>query len=125
MNKKIVLTGVSFIIIGIVLGAFGAHSLKKVLNADRLLSFEVGVRYQLFHGLALVVLGALSDRLLVGSKWPTRFIILGVLLFSCSIYLLSLQDLLGVSVQFLGPLTPIGGSFMIVGWILLIKRISG
>ncbi|MDC3252872.1 DUF423 domain-containing protein [Crocinitomicaceae bacterium] len=125
MNKKIVLTGVSFIIIGIVLGAFGAHSLKKVLNADRLLSFEVGVRYQLFHGLALVVLGALSDRLLVGSKWSTRFIILGVLLFSCSIYLLSLQDLLGVSLQFLGPLTPIGGSFMIVGWILLIKRISG
>ncbi|MDG1742380.1 MAG: DUF423 domain-containing protein [Crocinitomicaceae bacterium] len=124
MNKKIVLTSAILIATAIIFGAFCAHSLQEVLSPERMRSFEVGVRYQLFQGIALLVIGVNSDRLLGDSFWSARFIFFGILLFSCSIYLLALQGVLGVSVSFLGPITPIGGSLMLVGWFLFIKRIA-
>ncbi|MFT6500858.1 MAG: uncharacterized membrane protein YgdD (TMEM256/DUF423 family) [Crocinitomicaceae bacterium] len=123
MNKKIVVTGAVLILIGIILGALGAHSLKKVVDASQVLSFETGVRYQIYHGFALIILGANADRLLINSKWVIRLMIIGVSVFSLSIYLLVMQGPMGVSLKFLGPITPIGGLLMILGWGLFIKNL--
>jgi uncharacterized membrane protein YgdD (TMEM256/DUF423 family) len=123
MNKKIVVTGAVLILIGIILGALGAHSLKKVVDASQVLSFETGVRYQIYHGFALIILGATADRLLINSKWVIRLMIIGVSVFSLSIYLLVMQGPMGVSLKFLGPITPIGGLLMILGWGLFIKNL--
>ena len=113
MNKKIVVTGAVLILIGIILGAFGAHSLKKVVDSSQVLSFETGVRYQIYHGFALIILGVNADRLLINSKWVIRFILLGVAVFSLSIYLMVMQGPMGLSLKFLGPITPIGGLLML------------
>ncbi|MDC0099005.1 DUF423 domain-containing protein [Crocinitomicaceae bacterium] len=123
MNKKIVVTGAVLILIGIILGAFGAHSLKKVVDSSQVLSFETGVRYQIYHGFALIILGVNADRLLINSKWVIRFILLGVAVFSLSIYLMVMQGPMGLSLKFLGPITPIGGLLMVLGWVLFIKNL--
>lgn len=103
--------------IAVVLGAFGAHALKRVLNADQLLSWETGVRYQMFHALALLAVGLLIDR-----GFPLRptlaLFTAGTFLFSGSIYLLSLE--IGPR-AFLGPVTPLGGTLLIAGWAWLLK----
>ena len=123
MNKKIVVTGAVLILIGIILGAFGAHSLKNVVDSSQVLSFETGVRYQIYHGFALIILGVNADRLLINSKWVIRFILLGVVVFSLSIYLMVMQGPMGLSLKFLGPITPIGGLLMVLGWVIFIKNL--
>ena len=120
MNKNIVLIGSALIVIAIVLGAFGAHSLEKVLLPEQLDSFETGVRYQMYNGLALLILGFNFEKLGGITSWFIRLLLVGVVLFSGSIYLLSLQDVIGITLRFLGPITPIGGSLMIIAWIILI-----
>lgn len=105
--------------LSIVLGAFGAHALKKVLTQAQLESFEVGVKYQMYHAIVLLVLGFFlnfQSKLQVSMGW---FFIAGTFLFSFSIYLLSLSNLLGVNFKFLGPVTPLGGLCLIIGWALL------
>ena len=119
MNKSIVITGIVIITLAIVLGAFGAHALKDRLEAIQLASFETGVRYAMYHGLAFLVLGLGADRLPT-IKWAFRFQLFGVVLFSGSIFLLALQSLMEVSLKFLGPVTPIGGTLLITGWIILL-----
>ena len=106
--------------IAVCFGALGAHSLEKVLSAKSLISWETAVRYQLIHAVVILVI-ALNDRL-VAEKRVHRILnllILGVLLFSGSIYFLSTQSISGISVSILGPITPIGGVLMITAWILL------
>lgn len=104
----------------IALGALGAHTLKNHLTAAQLISFETGVRYQIYHALALLFVGLWlhlkPSRLLLFAR---NFIILGTLFFSVSIYLLNLQNVLLADFSFLGPITPIGGLLLIVGWILI------
>lgn len=119
MNKSIVVSGVIIIVLGIVLGAFGAHALKERLEAEQLASFETGVRYVMYHGLAFLILGLAADRL-PKLTWTYRLLLIGVVLFSVSIFLLALQPIMGISLKFLGPVTPIGGTLMIVGWVLLL-----
>lgn len=116
MNRTIALTGTILLLISIILGAFGAHALKEVLNEEQLISFETGVRYQMIHGLGLMIIGLNADR--HGFKLNTiyRLLFTGVLLFSVSIYFLALQDVLAMKLKFLGPITPLGGLLMIVGW---------
>jgi uncharacterized membrane protein YgdD (TMEM256/DUF423 family) len=116
MNRTIVLTGTILLLISIVLGAFGAHALKELVNEEQLISFETGVRYQMVHGLALLVLGLNASRHSFQLKSTFRLLFVGVILFSISIYFLSLQDVLEVKLKFLGPITPLGGLLMIVGW---------
>ena len=123
MNKKIIVTGAVLIVVGIILGAFGAHALKDVLTEAQQVSFETGVRYQMYHGFALLILGANADRILDRPKWVISFLLSGVLLFSVSIYLLALQKVMGVQLTFLGPVTPIGGVLMILGWGVFIKNL--
>mmetsp|Transcript_7805 Transcript_7805/g.11011 ORF Transcript_7805/g.11011 Transcript_7805/m.11011 type:complete len:127 (+) Transcript_7805:26-406(+) len=122
MNKTITVSGSIIIVLAIILGAFGAHALKERLDAEQLASFETGVRYAMYHGLAFLVLGLTADRL-TNLTWVYRLLLGGVILFSGSIFLLSLQSILGVELKFLGPITPIGGVLMIVGWSLFTAAI--
>ena len=123
MNKQVVIGGAVLIVLGIILGAFGAHGLEKLVDSDAILTFETGVRYQMYHGFALLILGTNADKLLGDSKWVVRLMLIGVALFSVSLYMLVLQGPLGVSLKFLGPVTPIGGVIMIAAWVVLIKNL--
>lgn len=102
--------------IAVILGALGSHALKEVLSHEQLESFTIGVRYQMTHVLLLMIVLLTSyfeERIKQTSFWLT---IVGIVLFSGSIYLLNLQQLLGVKLSFLGPVTPIGGLFLITNW---------
>lgn len=123
MNKKIVVTGAILILISIVLGAFGAHALKEVLLPAELASFETGVRYQMYHGLALLAIGLNTNAFGFSLKWVFNLILVGVILFSGSIYGLSLDELMQLKFSFLGPITPLGGLLMIIGWTILIVQL--
>lgn len=103
----------------VVFGAFGAHALKEALDPETLNSFNTGVRYQMWHALALLALAA-SPVKIKQLKTIARFWLFGVLLFSGSIYLLSIDELMNINLSFLGPITPLGGLALIVAWIMLI-----
>ena len=119
MNKKITATAAFLGMIAIILGAFGAHALKKVLMPDALVSFETGVRYQLYHALFLLFVAKTS--LVDDAQKKTIFtlITLGTLFFSGSIYLLSTTGIIGINFKPIGFITPIGGLFLIIAWGML------
>ncbi len=127
MDRKFVITGIILVFTGIILGAFGAHGLKKVLFdfPEKISSFETGVRYQMYSGFTFLVIGLNSDKFTFSLKTPFVLWVLGTVFFSFSIYFLALQPVLGVSLKFLGPITPIGGLLLILGWVnLLIKYLK-
>lgn len=116
MHKNIVISGVIFAMLAVVLGAFGAHGLKSILTTEALVTFEVGVRYQMYHALALIFIG-LSGKLPGKTAQPSAlFFIFGILLFSGSIFLLSLQEALAFNASGIGFITPLGGACFIFGW---------
>lgn len=116
MSKQTIGLAATLGVISIILGAFGAHALKEVLNANQLVSFETGVRYQMYHALFLLAVGMLPFITKKQRKSILVTTLLGVLLFSGSIYLLSTQIISGINFKFLGPITPIGGLFLIISW---------
>ena len=99
--------------VSVAAGAFGAHALKARLPADLLAVFETGARYQMYHALALVLIGVLAGKspLLGAAGWA---MVTGTLLFSGSLYVLALTG-----VRWLGAITPLGGLAFLVGWALL------
>lgn len=119
MNKTILMTATLFGMVAIILGAFGAHGLEKIVNETSLESFETGVRYQMYHALFLLFLGIWDGLGVKPRKLIFRFIWIGTVLFSFSIYLLALNDLTSFDFKIIGFVTPIGGSILIVGWALL------
>ncbi|WP_439183780.1 DUF423 domain-containing protein [Carboxylicivirga taeanensis] len=123
MKQIVLIAATIYGALAVVLGALGAHALKKVLTAAQLQSFEVGVKYQMYHAIVLLVIGfflTFETRLQHLMGWS---FIAGTFLFSFSIYLLSLSPLMGVSLKFLGPVTPLGGLLMILGWCLLFVQV--
>jgi len=108
--------------IGVLGGAFGAHALKEVLTAEQLLSFQTGVRYQMIHAVVLMVLFLLLNKYdLKPFKIAAQLIFWGVVLFSGSIYLLTLKNIIGLEVlKFAGPITPLGGTLIIIGWVFIV-----
>ncbi len=111
----------------VILGAFGAHALKEKLSVQQLQVFETGVRYQFYHALAIFGIGLLSDKINVSSlNYAAIFFAAGILLFSGSLYLLSTIEINGLSgiKNIIGPITPIGGLFFILGWVSLIIAIK-
>jgi uncharacterized membrane protein YgdD (TMEM256/DUF423 family) len=107
--------GAAFGALSVVLGAFGAHALKARLSPEQLQTFETGVRYQMYHALALLLLAALFTRLAPGFARASGWcFVLGAVLFSGSLYLLATAGW-----RWLGPITPFGGLCFIVGWVLL------
>ena len=119
MNRKIKSTAALFGMFAIILGAFGAHALKKILPIEQLATFETGVRYQMYHALFLLFIGTSSLINQKRKKLIYNFTVLGVLFFSGSIYLLATNSLMPIDFKIFGFLTPIGGAFLISAWFLL------
>ena len=119
MEKKLILTAAIMGAVAIVLGAFGAHALKKVLTDPQLNTFEVGVRYQMYHALFLLLIANLNFLTLKEKITILYLVIVGVVLFSGSIYMLSTSTVTKIKTSILGPLTPLGGMFLIISWVYL------
>ena len=121
MNKILLASGAVFAALAVMGGAFGAHALKDKLEPGSLQVFETAVKYQMYHSLALLLVGFFSDRLNPSlASYAGYLFIGGIVLFSGSLYLLSTKHLIGTeSWKFLGPVTPLGGLCFIAGWILL------
>ena len=119
MENKYFKIGVIFAFLSVILGASGAHLLKDLLSVTELSSFKTGVRYQMFHALGIIILSLNQDKFTDKLNRVLQIMSLGVILFSFSIYLLSLQNILNISLSFLGVITPLGGLFLITSWMLL------
>ena len=119
MNNKILSTAAFFGMTSIVLGAFGAHALKQVLTADQLITFETGVKYQMYHALFLLFLGLNTHLSTKVKKTILVLTILGVIFFSGSIYLLATDSLNAFNFKVIGFVTPIGGLLLISAWSIL------
>ena len=115
MNKRFITIGTFIAAASVLLGAFGAHALKEMISPERLLTFETGIRYQFYHAFALIIVGIVykeySGKLL---KWSGILFLVGIFLFSGSLYLLSTLP----QMKWAGPVTPLGGVCFISGWIL-------
>ena len=119
MDRKIITTAAFLGMTAIILGAFGAHALKRVLNLEQLNTFETGVKYQMYHALFLLFVGLSQSIAESTKKVIFYFIITGVIFFSGSIYLLATNNLTAFDFRKIGFITPIGGLLLIVGWIRL------
>lgn len=119
MERKMTSVAALMGITAIILGAFGAHALKKQLSVEQLGSFETGVKYQMYHALFLLFLGMntfLNEKV---KKTVFQLVIFGVFFFSGSIYLLTTKAITGVDFKFIGIVTPIGGVLLIMAWSVL------
>lgn len=112
--------GALFGMTAIIFGAFGAHALKKIMSAEQLSSFETGVKYQMYHALVLLMLSFNMNLDTSLEKYMVYCFILGTFLFSFSIYGLCISGAKGRKWRFLGPVTPLGGLFLVAGWALLL-----
>lgn len=124
MERKIIATAAFLGLTAIILGAFGAHALKNYLSPEQLISFETGVKYQMYHALFLLFL-VLSGVLLIDKTKKLLYwlVVFGVILFSGSIYLLTTKNVTGIDFKFLGPITPIGGMLLITAWSILFVKV--
>lgn len=105
--------------LAVIFGAFGAHALKKILTEEQLKSFETGVKYQMYHAIVLLIIGFNFSMDTTTEKYMTYSFIIGVILFSFSIYGLVISSAKNKKLRFLGPITPLGGLFLVIGWCLL------
>ncbi len=115
-DKNMVATASFLAAITIAIGAFGAHGLKQIVDASALNTFETGVRYQMYHCLAILLLGLAPSIPKKNKKTVFWLFLIGILFFSGSIYLLSLNEILPFNSAKIGFITPIGGLLFIIGW---------
>ncbi len=127
-SKTIISIGTLFVILSIISGAFGAHWLKTKVDSAAVDNWHTASDYMMYQGLGLLILGlwSMSKTDLQLKHSYAQWIILGTILFSGSIFLLSLKSILGsLPLGILGPMTPIGGLLMILGWsIFLFKSMN-
>ena len=126
MHKGFLRVGTLLAMLAVALGAFGAHGLKKIVDADAVAVFDTGVRYQVYHAIGLILAGILygsfANRRMV---WAGRLFIAGIILFSGSLYLLTFFRASGiVGLSGIGILTPIGGVGFIAGWLMLLLSLN-
>lgn len=119
MNTTILIIGALFGALSVILGAFGAHALKKIMNTEQLKNYETGIKYQMYHALLLVIIG-LNAELFKNANVILILFTLGIIFFSFSIYGLTITSALNKKWRFLGPITPIGGLLLVSGWISII-----
>lgn len=119
MNRKLV--GISFFLLAftVALGAFGAHALKKWVDANALVSYETGIKYQFYGALIILILAFRPEAKLQDFLFWIRAFALGITLFSGSIYTLTLGKIFQFNLNYFGLLTPIGGSIMILSLVML------
>jgi len=116
MAKTFIVIGALAGLLAVMLGAFGAHGLRGQIDETLLAAFNTGAQYQMYHALALLMVGILAQlfpaqKLL---RWSGSFFIAGMILFSGSLYALALTQ-----IKWFGPVTPVGGVAFMVGWLLL------
>lgn len=126
MHKGFLVTASFLGALSVVLGAFGAHGLKKIVTPDSLVTFETAVRYQFYHVFALIltamVFASGSPSLM---KAAAYLFIAGMILFSGSLYLLTYKSAANIQgLSWVGPITPLGGSLLVAGWICLALGLS-
>lgn len=124
MKELALIIGGIYGTLAVVFGAFGAHALKKRLSEEQLKSFETGVKYQMYHALILIISGISLPFVEPFQQITVWFFIIGTFLFSFSIYGLTLSAASGRKMRFLGPVTPLGGLFLILGWIFFTINIA-
>ena len=124
MDKLALISAAIFGLTAVIFGAFGAHLLKKKLNTDQLQSFETGVKYQMYHAIVLLVLGFQLNHQITIDNYIINFFIIGIILFSFSIYGLVISSANNKKLKFLGPITPLGGLCLVLGWVLLIYKFA-
>ncbi|WP_339632782.1 DUF423 domain-containing protein, partial [Bizionia echini] len=122
MNSKMLILGAFLGLTAVILGAFGAHGLKELVLPEQMVTFETGVRYQMYHALLLLFLGSSS---VVNAKTKQiifYLVLIGILLFSGSIYGLATNNLTAFNFTTIGFITPIGGFLLIFSWLLLLIK---
>lgn len=124
MKELFLVIGGIYGCLAVIFGAFGAHALKKKLSEEQQKSFETGVRYQMYHALILIMAAIVFPFREVSQEITGWCFVIGVLLFSFSIYGLVLSDAQGKKMRFLGPVTPLGGLTLVIGWVLFIINIA-
>jgi len=117
--RKYIIVGGSFALISVVLGAFASHSLKAYFSTEVLQSFETGIRYMMYHGLALMIFSQIPN---ARNNLIFKLFFWGVILFSFSIFILCFGNLTPYDFSWLGPVTPVGGSLLILGWVIFISK---
>ncbi len=128
MSERFIRLAASLGAAAVIIGAFGAHSLKSLFERQQidptgpLHTYETGVQYHFYHTLAIGLVGLLLAHM-PGNKGLARagwFFLTGIICFSGSLYLLAMQSVLPFSVRWVGPITPVGGLFFIAGWLMLL-----
>lgn len=117
MNQKLKIFGAFFGMTAVIIGAFGAHALEELISEDSLRSFETGVKYQMYHAILMIILG-----FNLKSKYTKAIffmLTIGIIFFSGSIYFLATNDLSVFDFTSIALITPLGGSLLILSWILI------
>lgn len=112
--KVFIVIGLCAMALGVILGAFGAHGLKDKIEPNLLAAYQTGVEYHMYHALGLILVGMLAFHFpqAAGLKWGSWLLLLGILLFSGSLYFMAISG-----IRWLGAITPLGGTAFIVGWL--------
>lgn len=125
-SRNQLLVGALFLVLGIILGALGAHAFAETLSDKQMTSFQTAVRYQQLQGVGIMIFGVVSHLTsLAASRWIARFLAFGTILFSGSIYLLVFStEMVDGLKAVIGPITPIGGLLMILGWSFFLRSLA-
>jgi uncharacterized membrane protein YgdD (TMEM256/DUF423 family) len=125
MKRRSILIAAVTGALAVVLGAFGAHSLREVLSAEKVATWNTGVEYQFYHTFAILLVVALADTIGARRSLTITYLFLaGMICFSGSIYLLATREATGMDwVLALGPVTPIGGLLFITGWVVMLLSV--
>ncbi len=126
-GRTYIIWGAAFAALAVLLGAFGAHGLKNLVGPERVAIYETGITYHFYHSFALILLGLSIEHFGINAllKWSARCFMVGLLFFSGSLYLLAIREVLTLlPVMILGPMTPIGGVFFVLGWVLMAVGLS-
>lgn len=124
MQKTGILLGSFFMLTAVMFGAFGAHGLKELVEPSSIVTFKTGVFYQFIHALSILILVIFMKIFsLEKLKQSIILFVLGIVFFSGSLYFLSIKSLIETDISFLGPITPIGGLFFIIGWALVFVNV--
>ncbi len=122
MNKGILIAGAVLGALAVILGAFGAHGLKNLVDPESVKTFETGVKYQMYHALLLLFVGG-NTFISNSTKITIMYLVIaGIILFSGSIYGLSTNSLTSFDFRKIGFITPIGGALLIASWCVLIYK---
>jgi len=123
MNKSLLILGTILGLLSVILGAFGAHGLKDLISPESIISYETGVKYQMYHAFLLLIVGSQNFVSQKGKRFMFYLVLIGIILFSGSIYGLATNDLSGFNFKSIAIVTPIGGLFLIVSWIVMFTSV--